>query len=404
MRIALAGSITVMAACAAAPVYSQQPALASLVADDVGGGLSLSLAAMDQPTLLDQCDAFGGPCATTVPANWDLGELRVESGIGDMGNLGSGRFSLSSIDTGIEPSVNMQGPPAPSESMDVIGVTDQALLDSVPRRWSDHVPRRYATHRTFWQQTKAIRTEMLLFLAYFGAQSGKKLFRPTTSFHFHDEGWFGKDTTNLGIDKLTHAFDTYLIAEILHMRMHKNTNASEGDALTSAVLASGLMALNEISDGIEHDSGYSMQDIAMNLAGAGFSLLRNTVPGLKEKVAFKIEIVPNSSIYSYRGQRHYEQQRFMFSFKGSGFDGLKKTPLRYLDLQVGYYGSDFRTVDRNAGKEPKRHLFVGLGLNLGEILFGESKSKVGRFGYDVLDYFQVPYTSVRYDTTGRFGI
>ncbi|TCU59944.1 hypothetical protein EDF58_102633 [Novosphingobium sp. PhB57] len=93
----------------------------------------------------------------------------------------------------------------------------------------------------------------------------------------------------------------------------------------------------------------------------------------------------------------------MLSFKGAGFEALERTPLRFVDLQVGYYGSDFMIDDRLAGKEPKRHLFVGLGLNLGELLFGRSRSRLGKAGYTVLDYFQVPYTSIRYDTTGHLG-
>jgi hypothetical protein len=45
----------------------------------------------------------------------------------------------------------------------------------------------------------------------------------TRSFHFQDEGWFGKDTTNLGIDKLTHAFNSYMLAELLHWRISRKT-------------------------------------------------------------------------------------------------------------------------------------------------------------------------------------
>jgi hypothetical protein len=247
------------------------------------------------------------------------------------------------------------------------------------------------------------KTEVALLSGYVLAQGIPKLFKPTTGFHFKDEGWFGKDTQNVGMDKLTHAFNTYLIAEILHHRLHRNTGGSEGDAVTAGVLAAGLMALNEISDGIEPDSGYSMQDIAMNIAGATFSVLRNTVPGLKEKVAFKIEIVPNDQIYSRTGKPHYEQQRFMFSLKGAGFERLDNSPLRYLDLQVGYYASDFLNSDRERGITPKQHLFVGLGLNLGELLFGKSRSRLGKAARSVLDYVQLPYTSLRYDTTGRLG-
>ena len=300
---------------------------------------------------------------------------------------------LASEGQGAMPESGLDGPIRPI-------TLDEAAMEPA---WANHVPRASATHRSFGSQIGSIKTELLILAAYFSAQSGKKLFRETTDFHFKSEGWFGKNTTNLGADKMLHAFDTYLIAEILHMRLHKNTHASEGDAVTAAVMASTLMALNEISDGIEPDSGYSLEDVAMNTAGALFSVLRNTVPGMREKVSFKIEIVPNDDIYSYRGKKHYEQQRYMLSLKGRGFDALDNTPLRFLDLQLGYYASDFLNEDRAAGIEPKQHVFLGVGLNLGAILFGRKKTTSFSKGTDlVLDYLQLPYTSVRVDQRGDF--
>lgn len=294
--------------------------------------------------------------------------------------------------------------PAPSDpAPEQMAGASPGTGSPVPLDPSGHVPREFASHRGFFQQAGSSSTEIALVSAYVLAQGIPKLFRPTTGFHFKDEGWFGKDTQNLGMDKLTHAFNTYLIAELLHHRIHRNTGASEGDAVTAAILASGLMALNEISDAIEPDSGYSMQDIAMNVAGATFSVLRNTVPGLKQKLAFKIEIMPNHQIYSRTGKAHYEQQRFMFSLKGAGFEKLEGSPLKYLDLQVGYYASDFLNSDRDRGVAAKRHLFVGVGLNLGELLLGSSRSTIGKAARSALDYIQLPYTSLRYDSTGRFG-
>jgi len=270
----------------------------------------------------------------------------------------------------------------------------------VPLTPSGHVPREYASKRSFFQQAGTIKPEVALLAAYIGVQTVPKLFKETTSFHFKNEGWFGKGTDDIGMDKLTHAFNTYLIAELVHARLHRKTGASEGDALTAGIIAAGLMALNEFSDSIEPTSGYSMQDVAMNVAGATFSVLRNTVPGMKEKVAFKIEIMPNDQIYSRVGKKHYEQQRFFFALKGSGFRQLERSPLRFVDLQVGYYASDFLNSDRAKGITPKRHPFVGVGLNLGELLFAKSQSRVGRAAYSVLDYVQLPYTSVHFKTHG----
>ncbi len=334
--------------------------------------------------------------AGIAPEHWDLDDIaRAERGAAT-------EARLAALPQEAQPAPAAYGPPAPPSPSDPAAAP--SITDGPPPRDANgHVPREFSTHRGFFRQTGAVGTELALLSAYVGAQSIPKLFKPTTGFHFKDEGWFGKDTHNIGVDKLTHAYNTYLIAELLHYRIHRNTGGSEGDALTAGILAAGLMAINEISDAIEPDSGYSMQDVTMNIAGAAFSVLRNTVPGLKEKVAFKLEIIPNGNIYSHVGKKHYEQQRFMFSLKGAGFEGLERSPLKYLDLQVGYYASDFLNSDRDRGITPKRHLFVGVGLNLGELLFAKSGSRIGRAAYSVLDYLQVPYTSLRYDTTGRFG-
>ncbi|NIJ38681.1 hypothetical protein FHR22_003405 [Sphingopyxis panaciterrae] len=300
-------------------------------------------------------------------------------------------------------------PPHETADYSVTGALETPDSLSIPpsaateRGWADHVPGGDTGRTGFWRQAGTVKTESLLLLGYFSVASGQKLFKDTAPFHFSNEGWFGKDTHNIGVDKLAHAFNTYLMAEFFHDRIHRRTGGAEGDALTAGLIASGLMIFNELSDGIEPDSGWSPQDALMNFAGAGFSILRNTVPGLKEKVAFKMEIVPNEHVYSFSGKPHFQQQRYMFSIKGAGFRQLERSPLRFLDLQLGYYASDFLLEDRAKGIEPKRHLFVGVGLNIGELFFGKSRSGVGKAAYTVLDYLQLPYTSIRYDTTGRVG-
>lgn len=324
--------------------------------------------------------------------SWDLADITAARRISAL--------TQAVPDTGPDAGLDA-GTDAPSDP--AYGPAADARIATLTPDATGHVPRDRTRYNGFFRQVGSSGTEVALLSGYVLAQGIPKLFKPTTGFHFKNEGWFGKDTDNIGMDKLTHAFNTYLIAELLHYRIHRNTGGASGDALTAGILASGLMALNEISDAIEPDSGYSMQDIAMNVAGATFSVLRNTVPGLKEKLAFKIEIVPNHQIYSRAGKPHYEQQRFMFALKGAGFAKLERSPARYLDLQVGYYASDFLRSDREKGLTPKRHLFVGLGLNLGELLFANSGSRMGRAAYSALDYLQLPYTSLRYDTTGRLG-
>ena len=216
----------------------------------------------------------------------------------------------------------------------------------------------------------------------------------TTSFHFKDEGWFGRDTTNLGIDKLTHAFNAYLITEFLGARIGKKTGDRKAAALPAALLSMGVMFYSELWDAHKTDSGFSMQDLTFNTLGATFSVLRHNVPGLEDKLDFRLLMMPNSQIYTFKGKRHYEQQRFLLSLELAGFRQFRNSPLRFIELQVGYRGRHFSNAERAAGVIPDRDIFFGVSLNIKELFFKNSRSKLGRAVASGLNYLQLPYTGV----------
>ncbi len=304
--------------------------------------------------------------------------------------------------------VNQLNPAAYYQDEDAVAVAaapDEITIEENPagkkRRWTDHVSGAQSGYSSFSSKVKVAGTETLLLFGFFTAINGTKLFHETESFHFHDEGWFGKNTENLGIDKLAHAHNTYLIAEFLHDRIHRKTGGAQGDALTAAALASSLVIYSEFYDAIETTSGFSWQDVTFNTAGAAFSIARNTVPGLREKLDFRLMLIPNSDIYTRVGKRHYAQQRYLLALKFSGFESLRESPLRFMELHAGYYASDFTHAAVREGKTAKRHLFFGLGVNVAELLFGKSESRVARTSSTVLNYLQIPYTAVHVDAHGR---
>lgn len=265
-------------------------------------------------------------------------------------------------------------------------------------RWADHMPRSETPYGSFGSQVGRIKWETLSLLGYFTLVNSPKLFKPMDPFHFKNEGWFGKSTLNLGVDKLTHAFDSYALAEFLHARLHRKTGGVDGDAVTAAVLASGLMIYSELSDGIEADGGFSYEDVVANTAGAAFSLLRNSVPGLRDKLDFRLLLMPNSEIYTRTGKEHYAQQRYLLALQLSGFNALKNTPLRLVELHAGYYASGFTDRDKARGETPRRHLFFGIGLNVRELFFRTPRSTASRMAATGLDYMQIPYTAAHWDS------
>ena len=251
-------------------------------------------------------------------------------------------------------------------------------------------------HASFGEQVGAVKWEVGAIFAYMTVTQ-LIVTKETQSFHFQDEGWFGKDTKALGMDKLTHAFNTYMFADFLQHRIEKRTG-SKG-AVTAALLASGLQLYSELYDAHKVTSGFSVQDVVFNTAGAGFSILRNSVPGLRDKLDYRLLLVPNSDLYTFKGKRHYAQQRYLFALTLAGFERFEHSPLRFVELHAGYYSKNFTAEDINAGRTPQRKLFFGVGLNLKELFFRSPKSEAGKIAGSALDYVQIPYTAAH----GRVG-
>lgn len=246
---------------------------------------------------------------------------------------------------------------------------------------------------TFGRRVGAVKWELAGFLVALTAVNLPKDLDHGTGFHFHDEGFFGKNTSNLGVDKLTHAFNSYLYSDLFYYRMKRKSGGNFRTALAASLLGIGVQLYGEIFDGFEKDSGWSMQDVTFNFIGAGFSLLRNGTPGLSGKLDFRILVTPNRRFYTFMGKEHYRQQRFLLAVKLAGFRPLRNTPLRLAELQIGYSARGFTAQERALGQTPQRRPFVGIGLNVGELFFRSTRSPVGRAAKTVLEYVQLPYTA-----------
>jgi hypothetical protein len=257
-------------------------------------------------------------------------------------------------------------------------------------------------YRTFGSRVGAVKWETAGIFSLLTAVHIGNVANERQSFRFQDEGLFGKDTANLGLDKLAHAYNTYLISEVLYRRMERKTGGGPASAVTAAVLGSGLQIYAEIYDGLHAGSGFSVADVGFNMSGAAFSALRNTVPGLKEKLDFRIMIVPNNDFYTRQGKKHFEQEHFIMALKLAGFAGLRNSPLRFVELHAGYRAKDFTIPERLAGVRPQRLPFLGVGFNFAELFLKGRQSFPASAARTILQYYQLPYTAVHVDLpTGK---
>jgi len=239
---------------------------------------------------------------------------------------------------------------------------------------------------------------LVLGIAALGAKSWA--WGSSTHFRVHSEGWFDKQSSSGGTDKFGHAFTSYAISNVLTDAMYFCGSSRDDAVLTSAALTLGLMTFVEVFDGYSVDHGFSKEDMLMNLSGMGFSYLRNVIPGLRDTLDFRMEYKPSGN-KGFRPISDYAGQRYLLALKLAGFDSLRQTPLRYVELQGGYYARGF-TLAENRPRE--RTTYVGIGINLGELIFGGQAASTelyspSQLGRTFFEHVQLPGTSYRVHET-----
>ncbi len=217
----------------------------------------------------------------------------------------------------------------------------------------------------------------------------------SSGFHFNSEGWFGRDTSSFGSDKLGHAYSTYVMTEFLGAAIRGNSDRPQRAQLSAAAISMALMTYVEIFDGFSGDHGFAWEDMAANTVGAAFSVLRHSVPGLNDKLDFRLHYIPSGNV-GWRPITDYSGQRYLLALKLAGFKPFARGPLRFVELHGGYYARGFTEKGKLHGVEPKRALFFGIGFNLQQLISRDrgEKGRVLRATRSVLEYVQPPYTAI----------
>lgn len=216
-----------------------------------------------------------------------------------------------------------------------------------------------------------------------------------SDFSVADEGWFGARTYSGGIDKLGHAWTSY-VGMRLGTRALTWAGLPHRDAIRLAAgvglgVGLGIEVLDGLSRGGQY--GFSWEDLAMNLVGTGFGVLMESRPELDRHLAFRL---------MYRsGDKWYDRQVYVLAWRLSGLPGVgRDNPLRYLEVLAGYGARGFRSdMDFGDGDTRRRSVYVGVGLNLSELLdrwvfTGSRGSRTQRWSDEALRYLQVPGTAV----------
>jgi hypothetical protein len=200
--------------------------------------------------------------------------------------------------------------------------------------------------------------------------------------HTTNEGWFGFATDDGGVDKLGHAYTSYLLTHVLANRYEAWGYDAERAGLYGTLSAFGVQAFMELGDSFS-GYGFSYEDFLGNVAGSLAGYLSWEYPEVGRKIDFRIEYRPNfdeGDVFT-----DYEHHKYLLAFKLGGFDALEHTPLRFLELHAGYYA---RGYEDTLLADNERKFYVGLGINLSQIARETGHRKIA----SVLNFYQVPYT------------
>lgn len=199
--------------------------------------------------------------------------------------------------------------------------------------------------------------------------------------HTQSEGWFGADTKEGGADKFGHAYTGYSMAHTYSAIYESWGYDKDSAALYGAWSSFAFTSIMEFGDSFS-DYGISYEDMIVNTLGALFGYVSYKNPEVGDKVDFRVEYKLHNKMWDKDFLTDYENAKYLFALKGSGFKSLEASRyMRYFELYLGYYvrGFEQRIVDR------KRNLFIGLGINLSELL--DTK---------IFKYYQIPDSYLNY--------
>ncbi len=201
---------------------------------------------------------------------------------------------------------------------------------------------------------------------------------------FKREGWFEKDSHAGGADKTGHFYMSYVLSDLLLWDFRRAGVAHP--ERTAALTALAAMTVLEIGDATSSKYGFSPEDFIADAGGvlASWWLAKN--PAWDDLIDIRMEYWPSDGFnLAEDAASDYSGMKHLVAFRGDAVQRLKHTPLRWLELQAGYYTRGFRSYDKPLDNGPERHLFLGLGLSLPTLL---ESNKIAR---TVARYLQTPY-------------
>jgi hypothetical protein len=218
----------------------------------------------------------------------------------------------------------------------------------------------------------------------------------SSDFHLKPENPTGVHAINGGVDKYGHLYGNYLMKRLATFLFRASGSSVNMANLEGALLTDIITTAGEIGDGFGPNYGFDPYDWLANQAGILIAVLLDYSPFLDRIFTVRWEYYPSKAMrdrFDLKDHHDiftdYSGSKFMLSTKLAGIPYVSLTPLRYANIDAGYYVRGYRPAkgfDRRT-----RAYYLGLSFNFsmgfGDILpAGYISSSMQSF----FNYFQVP--------------
>ncbi|VGO22754.1 DUF2279 domain-containing protein [Pontiella sulfatireligans] len=201
-----------------------------------------------------------------------------------------------------------------------------------------------------------------------------------------EEGWFGKDTDEGGMDKLGHLYTSYVMAHGISCWYETRDFSRDEAAFYGSLTSFAVMGGMELGDSFS-DYGFSCEDMVMNASGCLLGWLLYSRPDLASKIDLRWEY----GLKPTKGDvvTDYENSKFLLALKLNGFKSMQKNPWRHIELHLGYHTEGFDDKHKDNERVP----YVGVGVNFTDWFRRRGCEKTAT----VFNYMQLPYTAANYE-------
>ena len=226
------------------------------------------------------------------------------------------------------------------------------------------------------------------------------------AFSYGGDGWFGEGTYAGGADKLGHAWASHAVSRLSTEVLVQGGWRRWPASLIASSLSLAFFTFVEVKDGFYYQ--FSPGDMAGNAAGAALSALMSNVPRVDELLDFRVAYQPSPEYRDLLGggdvnvAEDYSGQTYQLALRLSGIRTLRRTPFlgwsRWLDVVLAYGTESYKPdPDPADGKQRSQHLYLGISVDLQQVLedaLAGRAPRLGSAGRGVFEVLMPPYATL----------